>query len=53
MSDLQGPPAELRFTITIKRAATGQEETYEMIGTPVQEQQQETQDGSNSLDSGA
>jgi hypothetical protein len=32
MNDLIGPPAELRFTLTIKRAATGKEETYEMVG---------------------
>lgn len=31
-NDLKGPPAELRFALTIKRAATGKEETYEMVG---------------------
>lgn len=29
---LQGQPAELRATITIKRAATGKTETYDLIG---------------------
>lgn len=35
MSDSQqlvGKPGELRFTIEVKRAATGKVETYEMIG---------------------
>ena len=32
MSDLKGQPAEVRFTITIKRAATGKVETHEMVG---------------------
>lgn len=32
MNDLKGPPAELRFTVTIKRAKTGAVETYEMRG---------------------
>ena len=32
MSSLQGKPGELRFTIEVKRAATGKVETYDMIG---------------------
>ena len=32
-NDLKGPPAEIRFTVTIKRKATGQTETYDMVGT--------------------
>jgi hypothetical protein len=32
MIELVGPKAELRFTLTIKRAATGLEETVEMVG---------------------
>ena len=32
MNHLQGPPAELRFTLSIKRAATGLVETYDMVG---------------------
>ena len=32
MNDLKGQPAELRATITIKRAATGKEETYDLVG---------------------
>jgi hypothetical protein len=45
MAQLQGKPGELRFTVEIKRAATGKVETFEMIGR-VQE------DGGDSLDSG-
>lgn len=32
MANLGGQPGELRFTVTVKRAATGLEETFEMIG---------------------
>lgn len=32
MNDLKGQPAELRATVTIKRAATGKVETYELTG---------------------
>jgi hypothetical protein len=32
MSELKGQPSELRFTVTIKRAATGKTETYDMVG---------------------
>lgn len=32
MIELKGTPGEIRFTVTVKRAATGQEETYEMVG---------------------
>lgn len=38
MSDLQGPAGELRFTLTIKRAATGKEETFEMTSGLTEEQ---------------
>jgi len=33
MIDLTGKPAELRFTLEITRAATGETETVEMVGT--------------------
>jgi hypothetical protein len=33
MIELNGQPAEVAFTITIKRKETGLEETYELIGT--------------------
>jgi len=39
---LAGPPAELRMTIHIKRAATGLTETFELIGHA-----EKDQDGSN------
>lgn len=32
MADLSGQPGELRFTIEIKRAATGETETHELVG---------------------
>lgn len=32
MSELTGKEGELRFTIEIKRAKTGEIETYEMVG---------------------
>ena len=40
-SSLIGPPAELRMTIQITRAATGLVETFELVG------HQEHEDGSN------
>ena len=33
MPDLTGQPGELRFTLEITRAATGETETVELIGT--------------------
>jgi hypothetical protein len=32
MSNLNGSPGELRFTIEVKRKATGKTETHELIG---------------------
>ena len=37
-NDLQGPPAEIRFTVTITRKATGAVETYDMVGAATPEQ---------------
>jgi hypothetical protein len=37
---LTGQPGELRFTLEIKRAATGEVETYEMIGVPLPEEEE-------------
>ena len=53
MSDLTGVPGELRFTLTIKRKATGAIETYDMIGrvTPGDEQK-EMENGGNSQHGG-
>ncbi len=55
MSDLQGPPAELRFTVTVTRAATGKTEPFEMVGTPLpaEPEQPESQTGSDSPHGGA
>ncbi len=53
-TQLQGPPAELRLTIEVKRAATGQTEVFELIGTPIPEpEQKEASDGGDSQRSGA
>ena len=38
MNELKGQPAELRATITIKRAATGKVETYDLVGQATPEQ---------------
>jgi hypothetical protein len=32
MAELNGQPGELRFTVEIKRAATGKTERFELIG---------------------
>lgn len=56
MADLMGSPGELRFTIQIKRAATGDVETYDMVGRVLPDQETETnevENGSDTLDSGA
>lgn len=57
MSQLSGVPGELRFTITVKRAVTGLEETFEMVGTSIadseQPLQQEKQNGSDPFDRSA
>lgn len=39
MVELTGGPAELRMTIEVKRAATGQVEVFEMVGTVVPEEE--------------
>jgi hypothetical protein len=43
--ELKGKPGELRFTVEVKRAATGKVETYEMTGRVT--------DGGDALDGGA
>ena len=50
MPDLQGQPGELCMTIKVTRAATGQVETYELIGRPVPEE--EENNGGDTLDGG-
>ena len=37
MSNLQGQPGEIRMTIHIKRAATGETETHELVGKVMDE----------------
>ena len=41
--DLNGKPGELRMTIEVKRAATGKVETYDLIGTPIESDEDEPQ----------
>ena len=56
MSELKGPPGELRMTVTITRKDTGKVETVELVGHAVPEPKQEEkepQNGSNTHDSGA
>ena len=43
MSELSGQVGELRMTIEIKRAATGETETVELIGAPLPEEEEETE----------
>lgn len=38
---LLGTPGELRFTVEIKRAATGEVETHELIGKLLPEEEEE------------
>jgi len=52
MIELTGEPAQLHFTIEIKRATTGEIETYDMIGHVV-DIEEVKEDGSNTHDSGA
>lgn len=58
MAELSGGGGELRFTVHIKRAATGETETHEMVGKVTAEQAEELgfkeqENGDNALDSGA
>lgn len=63
MSDLNGTPGELRMTLMITRAATGETETVELVGKAVigepagdsagETNVKEQDNGSHSLDSGA
>lgn len=57
-SDLKASGGELRATVTIKRAATGQVETYELVGLTTPEQHErimrdlnkDKDDGGHTLD---
>jgi|DEB3_MinimDraft_2_1074329.scaffolds.fasta_scaffold00040_23 hypothetical protein len=42
MADLEGQLGELRMTIEIVRKETGKTETVELIGTPVAEEQEDS-----------
>jgi hypothetical protein len=53
MNNLQGQEGEVRFTVTVKRVATGKEETFEMVGKVTSDEAEqlglvkEKQDGCN------
>jgi hypothetical protein len=54
MIELKSQPAEIAFTVTVKRKDTGIEEVYQMVGSSTVEQAialgatpKENQDGSN------
>lgn len=58
MNELGGGGGELRFTVQVKRAATGETETHELVGKITDEQAQELglkeqEHGGNALDGGA
>ena len=58
MNELGGGGGELRFTVQVKRAATGEMETHELVGRINAEQAEELglkgkEDGDNALDGGA
>lgn len=64
MSDLTGPRGELAITVTVKRKATGVEETYHLVSVVegedaekaqriIEEINKEGANGGHTLDSGA
>lgn len=58
MNELGGGGGELRFTVQVKRASTGEMETHELVGRITAEQAEELglkgkEDGDNALDGGA
>lgn len=50
MSELEAKPALLRVTLQITRAATGETETVELIGTPIEPPTEENDDERHPLD---
>ena len=50
MSNLQGQPGEIRMTIQIKRAATGETETHELVGKVMGEVLPEVKENSDGGD---
>jgi hypothetical protein len=53
MAELSGNGGELLAVITIKRAATGKEETYNLILRPEPEKPEGEVNGTDTLDDGA
>lgn len=53
MADLKGVPGELRFTVEVKRKATGLVETFEMVGHVLPEEPaKESEDGGHTQHGG-
>lgn len=55
-ADLKGQPGEVRMTLHIKRKATGQVETRELVGRVISVEQRESkekEDGANPQRSGS
>lgn len=42
MNELNGQPGEVRMTIEVTRAATGEKETFEMVGKIIEEIEEST-----------
>ena len=47
MVELKGKEGELRFTVEVKRAATGKVETYELVGKVTDDTEEEGDNGRN------
>jgi hypothetical protein len=45
MNNLEGQPGEIRMTIQIKRAATGETETHELVGKVMDEVKEQSDVG--------
>jgi hypothetical protein len=53
MIELNGQLGELKFTVEIKRKATGEVETYELVGYLNEDKLKEIQHGCNTFHSGS
>lgn len=50
MNDIAGKPGELRMTVSITRKATGEVETYELVGHATPEQDEQLKELTNGCD---
>ena len=51
MNELIGTPSEIKFTVTIKRKATGLVETYDMVGHVLPNPETEVKEDDHERDS--